>query len=107
MESRQSEVEISGEHPKVKFSVELAEGGSARAGYHIIYSHHPFTKTLRSLIKGQLTSAQRRASAIQGHIQTVQNKDIEKEGTQKSIYWHTDIDNIFFTRAPCSGNTES
>ena len=35
MESRQSEVEISGEHPKVKFSAELAEGGSARAGYHI------------------------------------------------------------------------
>lgn len=66
-----------------------------------------FTKTLRSLIKGQLTSAQRRAPAIQGHIQTVQNKDIEKEGTQKIIYWHTDIDNIFFTRAPYSGNTES
>lgn len=75
MESRQSEVEISGEHPKVKFSAELAEGESARAGYHIIYSHHPFIKTLRNLIQGQLTSAQR-APAIQGHVQTVQSKDI-------------------------------
>ena len=47
MESRQSEVEISGEHPKVKFSVELAEGRFARAGYHIIYSHHPFYKNFK------------------------------------------------------------